>query len=49
MTGAINFSNANAKLAFGNLTTSPIKKYKAPYLSTNGVGIYSCIQKQLLQ
>lgn len=43
MTGAINLSNANAKLAFGNLTTSPIKKYKAPYLSTNGVGIYSCL------
>lgn len=43
MTGAINFSNTNAKLAFGNLTTSPIKKYKAPSLSTNGVGIYSCL------
>lgn len=43
MTGAINFSNANAKLAFGNLTTSPIKEYKAPYLETNGVGIYSCL------
>lgn len=43
MTGAINFYNTNAELAFGNLTTSPIKKYKAPYLSTNGVGIYSCL------
>lgn len=43
MTGAINFSNANAKLAFGNLATSPIKEYKAPSLSTNGVGIYSCL------
>lgn len=43
MTGAINFSNANAKLAFGNLATSPIKEYKAPHLSTNGVGIYSCL------
>ena len=43
MTGAINFYNTNAKLAFGNLTTSPIKKYKAPSLSTNGVGIYSCL------
>ena len=43
MTGAINFSNANAKLAFGNLATSPIKEYKAPDLGTNGVGIYSCL------
>ena len=43
MTGAINLSNANAELAFGNLTKSPIKKYKAPSLSTNGVGIYSCL------
>lgn len=43
MTGAINLSNANAKLAFGNLTKSPIKEYKAPSLSTNGVGIYSCL------
>ena len=43
MTGAINFSNANAELAFGNLTKSPIKKYKAPSLSTNGIGIYSCL------
>ena len=41
MTGAINLSNANAKLAFGNLATSPITEYKAPSLSTNGVGIYS--------
>lgn len=41
MTGAINFSNANAKLAFGSLTQSPITGYFAPYLSTNGVGIYS--------
>ena len=41
MTGAINLSNANAKLAFGVLTTSPITGYKAPTLSTNGVGIYS--------
>ena len=41
MTGAINLSNANAKLAFGVLTTSPITGYKAPALLTNGVGIYS--------
>ena len=41
MTGAISLSNANAKLAFGSLTTSPITGYKAPTLLTNGVGIYS--------
>lgn len=41
MTGAINLSNTNAKLAFGSLTTSPITGYKAPALLTNGVGIYS--------
>ena len=41
MTGAINFYNTNAKLAFGSLTQSPITGYFAPYLSTNGVGIYS--------
>ena len=41
MTGAINFYNTNAKLAFGSLTQSPITGYEAPYLSTNGVGIYS--------
>ena len=41
MTGAINLSNTNAKLAFGSLATSPITGYKAPYLQSNGVGIYS--------
>ena len=41
MTGAINFYNTNAKLAFGSLTQSPITGYEAPYWSTNGVGIYS--------
>ena len=41
MTGAINFYNTNAKLAFGSLTQSPITGYFAPYLCTNGVGIYS--------
>lgn len=41
MTGAINFYNTNAKLAFGSLTKSPITGYFAPYLHTNGVGIYS--------
>ena len=41
MTGAINLSNTNAKLAFGSLGTSPITGYKAPSLVSNGVGIYS--------
>ena len=41
MTGAINLSNTNAKLAFGSLTTSPVTGYKAPSLQSNGVGIYS--------
>lgn len=41
MTGAINFYNTNARLAFGDLATSPITGYFAPYLHTNGVGIYS--------
>ncbi len=41
MTGAINLSNTNAKIAFGSLTTSPITGYKAPSLGSNGVGIYS--------
>lgn len=41
MTGVINFSNTNARLAFGNLEKSPIKGYNAPQLSTPGVGIYS--------
>ena len=41
MTGAINLSSTNAKLAFGSLTTSPITGYKAPSLLSNGVGIYS--------
>ena len=41
MTGAINLSSTNAKLAFGSLATSPITGYKAPSLLSNGVGIYS--------
>lgn len=41
MTGAINFTNTNARIAFGSLTTSPITGYKAPSLASNGVGIYS--------
>ena len=43
MTGAINFSNTNAKLAFGDLTASPITGYIAPELDTEGVGIYACL------
>ena len=43
MTGAINFSNTNARLAFGDLTTSPITGYIAPELETEGVGIYTCL------
>ena len=43
MTGAINFSNTNARLAFGDLTTSPITGYIAPELQTEGVGIYTCL------
>lgn len=41
MTGAINLTNTNAKIAFGSLSTSPITSYKAPSLGSNGVGIYS--------
>ena len=41
MTGAINFTSTNARLAFGALTTSPITSYTAPALGSNGVGIYS--------
>ena len=43
MTGAINFSNTNARLAFGDLTSSPITGYIAPELDTEGVGIYACL------
>lgn len=43
MTGAINFSNTNARLAFGDLTASPITGYIAPELDTEGVGIYACL------
>ena len=39
MTGAINFTSTNARLAFGALTTSPITSYTAPALGSNGVGI----------
>ena len=41
MTGDINLSSTNAKLAFGSLSTSPVTGYKAPSLQSNGVGIYS--------
>lgn len=41
MTGAINFSNTNARLAFGDLSTSPITGNQAPNLWAEGVGIYT--------
>ncbi len=41
MTGAINLSNTNARIAFGSLGTSPITGYTAPALGSSGIGIYS--------
>ena len=47
MTGAINLSSPNARIAFGDLTTSPITGYTAPNLGTEGVGIYSHLNSTL--
>ena len=41
MTGAINFSNTNARLAFGDLTQSPYIGVKITDLGAQGVGIYT--------
>lgn len=41
ISGPISLANTNAKLAFGDLSTSPITGYKAPSLLSNGIGIYS--------
>jgi hypothetical protein len=41
LSGFVSLSNANAKLSFGDLSTSPITGYKAPSLGSLGIGLYS--------